>query len=89
VKQRKVLLVIVPGLSLSAGCAEIPLALIAANNAASIYDRVKPISVEPDGSIPCGAIERVYLDGDLGGLTDNDLKAIDYNNEIIERLCLD
>jgi hypothetical protein len=50
---------------------------------------VKPISVEPDGSIPCGAIERVYLDGDLGGLTDNDLKAIDYNNEIIERLCSD
>ena len=78
---------VLSALCLLPACAEVPIALIAANNAAAIYERVKPVEIEPDGTIPCAAVERVYLDGDLGGLSDNDLKAIAYNNEIIERFC--
>jgi uncharacterized protein involved in high-affinity Fe2+ transport len=83
----KMLLLVALVLSLSAGCAEVPIALIAANNAAQIYERVKPVEVKPDGTIPCSVISRVHLDGDLTGLTDDDLRAIDFNNEVIERLC--
>ena len=59
-------------------------AISSATSVGSLYYAKKgyELSVEE-----CDIIKPIYLDGDVTGLTDNDLKQIVNHNEIYEQLC--
>jgi hypothetical protein len=75
---------------LSVGCVELPIAVATANASLSIYEKLGPKAVPvvaPTGRLPCKAVPAIYLDGDIDGLTDSDLKQIVKHNKIIETFC--
>ena len=72
-------------LSLSAAC--VPLQTISAvSNLGGAY-YAKKLSERPLISPECQWTENIYLEGDISGLTDEDMKKIVKHNEIRGRIC--
>ena len=72
-------------ISLLQGC--VPLEIVKTGiSATSLYYAKK--ASEPRVVSDCNVMEPIYLEGDVEGLTDEDLKQIVTHNEIHKRVCL-
>ena len=61
--------------------------MIAANNAAQIYERVKPVEVTARECDLYRDLLPIYIDGDMSGLTRGDLVNIRRVNEVYQKTC--